>query len=821
MGQIELSLEQPDGNPLLNSMGKQSREFLQQLQQVAAGEEYSYYQSDPASNQLALLQQAIRHNQTHWQAIPNSSLKLDHSLQFHSVHNRLREIQVLHDQLLKVFADSRHNHWQLHDIVIMAPDISQYVGAIRAVFDSAHGARQLEYRIADLDHQQGNAIEQLLMQWLQLPQLRCTRTEVLSWLGIKALQRRLKLTEEAVQHIQIWVEQSQIFWGLNAQHRAELGLEAESQNTWAFGVERLILGWCLDDDSNYFADKRACHALQGLKSDWLGRLDYFLQRLDYWRQIIAKKHRWEDWLTLLQRCFLELLEPDESEQAYWQRFTEVLQQGLENSRLGQFEQPVSAAIVREHLQNNLKNSGFGSHFLSGRLTFCNMMPMRSIPFRMVALLGLNDREFPRQPRNSDFDWMTKHPKAGDRNPREEDRTLFLEALLAAREQFYCSFIGRDQRSNDAKPASTVLQELLQHLQHNGVNGDGLIQQHPLQAFDSSYFKADSPQSFACDWMPPKQSSENTLLPLSQHPVTQTTAIPTSLDLADFLRAPCRYFLRQHYQLNLAERIQEPQDEENLELNGLHQYLLKTQWLINEDQFSDRQILAEGILAPGQIGRWQLQQQRQQWGVTRQALQAKLDTQTLYHRDLSATVQKLQLLQFDICSNAQFSAIGLPYSSGFKAWRLIQIWIQHLISAYQGEKRPSLYLYFNKQALEAFEFAAQTPETARAQLEYLIALWRQSWHQPLAFLPQTAWQLIEKHKPQLHATESLNDAVQEPSEPLVWSRSALDCLFGSAHQIAELDSETQLLYPSKTICNEQFLTTSWQLYSRLFSNLSTV
>lgn len=74
--------------------------------------------------------------------------------------------------------------------------------------------------------------------------------------------------------------------------------------------------------------------------------------------------------------------------------------------------------------------------------------MRSLPFKVICLLGLNDGDFPRNTKAAVFDLVAKHPAKGDRARRDDDRYLFLEALISAREILYLSYIGRDIRKDE-------------------------------------------------------------------------------------------------------------------------------------------------------------------------------------------------------------------------------------------------------------------------------------------------------------------------------------------------------------------------------------
>src|SRR5207249_3253158 len=130
------------------------------------------------------------------------------------------------------------------------------------------------------------------------------------------------------------------------------------------------------------------------------------------------------------------------------------------------DKAVALDVVAAQLEDSLEESSSGAGFLSGQLTFCALKPMRSVPLKVVCLLGLNDTAYPRHDRPPGFDLVAQHPQRGDRNIRDSDRALFLEALLSAREVFYLSYIGQSLRDNNPLPPSVLVSELLDYVGQN-------------------------------------------------------------------------------------------------------------------------------------------------------------------------------------------------------------------------------------------------------------------------------------------------------------------------------------------------------------------
>jgi exodeoxyribonuclease V gamma subunit len=157
-----------------------------------------------------------------------------------------------------------------------------------------------------------------------------------------------------------------------------------------------------------------------------------------------------------------------------------------------FDEAVPLEVVRGFLEDRLEAERIGYGFLSGGVTFCAMLPMRSIPFHTVCLVGMNHDAFPREHHPPAFDLMSRQPRRGDRSRRNDDKYLFLEALLSARRRFYVSYIGQGIQDNRPQPPSVLVGELLDALERNyggsgGPSGGGWTTRHRLQAFSEAYF----------------------------------------------------------------------------------------------------------------------------------------------------------------------------------------------------------------------------------------------------------------------------------------------------------------------------------------------
>jgi len=281
------------------------------------------------------------------------------------------------------------------------------------------------------------------------------------------------------------------------------------------------------------------------------------------------------------------------------------------------------AWSRDALQGALRDPGARARFLAGQVNFCGMVPMRSIPFRVLCLIGLNDGDYPRIQRRPGFDLMAARPEPGDRSLREDDRYLFLECLLSTRERLYLSYVGRNQRDNSVMLPSVLVSELLDYLEvgyigEQGRISDQLITEHPLQPFGHHYYGRETGLfSYASEWLPalPEISGEP---PFIEQPLCEPEPDRRQVDLADllrFFRNPAKFFLRDRLGIHLEEAEAALADAEPFELAGLSRYQMQSEMLARALAGEDLEtyfpvLRAQGALPCGAFGQTIYQQQRQ-------------------------------------------------------------------------------------------------------------------------------------------------------------------------------------------------------------------
>ncbi|MDR3628730.1 MAG: exodeoxyribonuclease V subunit gamma [Desulfocapsaceae bacterium] len=588
------SVENRDRHPLLASLGWQGRDFQEMLLNSVDFElEFKSFEDPAAAGSVPTLLHRLQSDLLRDVVDRDSPPVDDGSLVLACCHSRLREVQVLKDHILEKL--HREPSLELRQIIVMAPDIQDYAPLIPAVFDD------IQHSIADRSLRGQNGTVGAFISFLSLFDGRFSWVEVLDLLKNEAVFPHFDLSVADLETLQHWVTDAGIRWGLSGGQRREMGLPDFSENSWSAGLERLLMGYAIDSDG--FVDGILPYtAIEGAEARALGGLCRFIGILDQARGDFRHGRSLSQWSALLLDLAGLLFGTGEDED-----LLELRQMLLAlDEAYGRFHgDAVDIQVVRAWIEQTAREKKASSGFLRGSLTFCSMLPMRSIPFRLVCLLGLNDGEFPRNDLYATFNLMAPpRSRPGDRSFRLDDRYQFLEAVLAARDSFYVSFVGRSIRSNEAIPPSVVVTELLDFLK-DAYGIENPVVEHPLHPFSRRYFSGEQERLFsysrhycetAARFQHPSPSAgswwSGELAPVSQQISVR--------DLLAFFAHPQRWFVRNCLGIRLEHDQDLPEDREPFAVMGLTAYQAEQRMVDHCLEGGDPQELLRRL---GAEGRW--------------------------------------------------------------------------------------------------------------------------------------------------------------------------------------------------------------------------
>ena len=783
-------------HPLLAAWGRQSRDFVRQLDVFDDAEhskkqfalaKIDYFDDSDEGTHTPLLQQVqnrIR-DLVPLHEHPECAIGAqDRSIVFHSAHSAVRELEVLHDQLLQALAQPPAHAGQAplnpRDIIVMVPDIEALAPAIRAVFGQYKrgDARYIPFDIADMGAQASSPLIAAVAWLLRLPAQRCRMSELVDLLEVPAVAARFGIAPESLPQLTQWMAGAGIRWGLNAAHRADLGLDAcgEQNSAW-FGLRRMLLGYAsgaqpVDAPLPSLQTIAPYAEVGGLDAELAGALAQLLHALQHWWTVASTSATPQEWVAHCQTLLADLVqadtEADRLAQAALQDGLQAWQRACEQAG---FDQSVPLAVVRAAWLQALELPQAKQRFRAGGITFCTLMPMRAIPFEVVCLLGMNDGDYPRRSTHSDFDLMALPGAArpGDRSRRDDDRQLMLESLLSARRLLYVSWSGRNVRDNAEQPASVLVAQLRDYLRAGW--GDAVVSsrttQHPLQPFSRRYFEAGSPLfTYAREWRAMHQTSAAAAPSEQGLPAfVPNPHVPLTLQqLTQFLRKPAKAFFRQRLLVSFGEEEADALDDERFAIGGLDQYKVVQDLLQSATAAPSAAAAADQVQrALGQLrlagalplrGLGDLEQQKLQVSVAA-TLQAWHEAQARFPH--SAQRQPLRLQTGDVVLEDWVDGLrqGLPDAQGAAplAWlaldpgqlcektakpkprpsQLLGAWLRSLAGAACGVQATGVLVGRDS----VLEITPMPQTQARQTLERLLQLWQAGMQAPLPLPPKTA------------------------------------------------------------------------------------
>ncbi len=755
-------------NRVLASLGRHGQRFHRMLYDDRPSDalEEEIFVPPDGGTLLSRIQEDILGLRDRWSPTAGEPLSLppDRSLTFHSCHGPRREAEVLHDQLLGLLAG--RPDLAPNDILIMCPDAETYAPYIQAAFGDGRegGSPRIPVSVADQSSLRQNRPAATFLSLLDFPRQRFRLSAVLDLIEDQLVSRRFGLDEEGCEAVRRWTEGTRIRWGFDARERAEAGpgIPPFSENSWRAGLDRLLLGYALAPGADGFVGEVLPWGdLEGKETEALGRLCHLLSLLRNElppADALRTPAEWAVGLKMLAGLFLQAGEEDEEEMA---RLLATLDEMGEATTRAGFTGKVGLEVVRHDLEKRLGEETPGRPFLEGKATFCSLLPMRSLPFKVIALVGMNDGEFPRRDTIPSFSFLSPdrpgfEPRFGDRSLRDEDRYLFLETLLSAREALVVTWTGQSLRDGTDIPPSVVVADLVDAVREGYLGEDPppLVTRHHLQAFDSRYFDGGSPAHFS--FSPANLEAARAaqggrepqpFVPRNLSPGEPPAVVPLA-DLHRFFRNPASWFLKQALEIRLEKPGSEAEDKEPLTLDHLEEWQLRKALVERslaappthglEEQV--RILRGEGRIPFAPLGEALVE------GLSREVREMREKIGAFTAGNAPAPFPVLLpvagiTLSGELADLFPAGLLRWTASSEVTPFDRLSAWIDHLALC-ASEARPGRAETFLVATEGEARFPALPREEAGKLLAALVGMYLEGRARPLFFAPKTSWAILE-------------------------------------------------------------------------------
>ncbi len=708
-------------HPLLAGLGQQGRDFQQMMvERVDFQLEFESYEDPLETIKRETLLARVQSDLLQGSVDPvkeKESLNHDDSICLVSCHSAYRETAVLKDYILhRLHTD---DSLQLRDIIVMAPDIEQYAPFIPAVFDD------IQHSIADFSLQRKNRYIRAFSDFLKLFQGSFGWVEVLDLLRQPVVFPAFGLTAADLEWLESWVVDGGVRRGLTKKG------EAGEKVSWKAGLERFLMGYCAS--SECFVDGvLPFDNIEGSSGAVLGGLCEFIDIIEESEVYFQQEHTLSRWSEILSGIMERLFDGGE-QRDYLELHSLLTDLGAIHGNY--HGNPISCDVILEWFTGVVRESRSSSGFLRGQLTFCSMLPMRSVPFRVICLLGLNDGDFPRMDHRPAFDLMADYFRVGDRSVRVDDRYQFLEAILAARSHLYLSFVGQSIRTNEKIPPSVVVSELMELLEKYSGAENSVIE-HPLHPFSYRYFQKNGEDGklFSYDSHSFNIASNLTsgVLPSKswwEGKINEEVVRIELGELLSFYRNPQTWFLHNILGLRLDNGGKKlPEEHELFRPEGLDQYhveqrLVKHLFSGKDDREFDKRLRMRGLWPLGEPGSLQYRQKLKE-------IHQFVEQVSLFEVGESLDEEPfcLQVGQYSFTgtfANRYEKGVLLFRYATLKGKDLLAAWLHHVTAQRLFGKSTTILVASD-------QVCHYSPDCPGPSLEYLLDVFAEGCHRPSRF-----------------------------------------------------------------------------------------
>ncbi|WP_340102601.1 exodeoxyribonuclease V subunit gamma [Rhodohalobacter sp. 8-1] len=667
-------------------------------------------------------------------------------IEVHSCHTPLREIEVLKQFLLRQFEKDPNLHPD--DILVVMPDIETYKPVIHAVFGTGQeDTPTIPYHV-DFRRSGEETTARPLLQLLDLADSRFQFSDVMDFFLDPVVHQSFDITVSAAQRLKRWMDENRVIWGLSGAHRKEEGQPDMNSQTWMSALGRGWSGIVFGEQSDPFETDASIrfNNVQGqdMEEVWAG-FSHLITHFQALNRSVKMNRTTGKWCDLVEKE-IDFFFSDDTAVGEQRKFIhEALDTFREEGKISGFNREISFSMFRSHLRSILdQQSASPAHFTRG-VTFSSMVPVRSIPAKIIALIGLNEAEFPRKVKNIDFDLMAKDPKPYERNPKHQDRSLFLESILASGAVHYCSYIGRSRTDNEVIPPSPIVSEWLTTLSKlSGKPVKDILIEEPLHGFSADNFQrgrsySSTGHEIANQLIHKKDGVSGLISNRNISDIKESNQL-TIKDLTRFISNPLKMFLKTHFnpELNGSEELKHEFSLDSLEKHTLFERIFGWRLQERSEKIISGLLTDAGVIPAGWQGETMVQNLIQSVDTAIESARARGFKPSIVNveinLDLAGTLLEGEILSY---SRDRFLDITASSQSGDK---FLRSWIKHLAvqCANTFSEQESMFVCDLKKGSPKW-FAFKPVPDPGEELNHLVSLYRRGLMQPLYMFPGASYE----------------------------------------------------------------------------------
>lgn len=629
----------------------------------------------------------------------------DGTITIRSCFSMAREVETLYNYLVELI-DKHPGKYSNRDIVVHVTDINKYASYIRAVFD--HAPYPMRYTIADESFTESDTISHALFKILTLEERDFTSENVVQLLSFSTIRRHFQITD--VNLIRDIVRKA------NIRHGTEGEIADDSHYvSWKYGLQRIMYGICIKSEDEYGEGPLGFFPLDEVESGDANEVIHFVymvEKLIYFLKQRDGVKSLSEWAEYVYQVIHHLIfDEEEADNIEYRQLIERVRDAVVDENL--FAEEVSWQVFLCQFLPGLNELTQTYQFARGGITFCSLIPMRSIPFKIVAMLGLDFNKFPRKSSHSGFDLMIKSPRIGDRNIKTNDKHLFLETLLSAGDYLYLSYIGQQIKDNSKKPASILVDELISFIESSSSNPEkvvpSLFRNEPLHSFSSKYGHVPGYANYLL-------AGQDAIVIEKETQVEEPSG--TVIDFNDLFHFFCNtveWYYKKNFGISYDNEVVTLPEVENFELGYLEKWELKNELLLQEPDSMETFISQQK-----KLGRIPLKNSAVfEIGKVMEEINSIKQLFDEERNNASARVENLEL-KFDnyvLTASIPFvfdDKVLIPLLSKSKQKYLLKAWLTGLFLSASQKPLKTIYIADKK-----IQFSSDDAVNARKKLKNLI------------------------------------------------------------------------------------------------------
>ncbi|MGQ1947873.1 exodeoxyribonuclease V subunit gamma [Geofilum sp. OHC36d9] len=744
-------LSSKQGNDLLGSC-KGLMVNLHKLLPMETAQQH--FVTNESSSLLSTIQNDILNNNNAGIRVFDTT-KPEDSIQIASSYTPVREVEALYNHLLNEF--EKNPGLKGCDVSVQMTDVNLYAPLIKAVFDNA--PKKIPYVICDQSYSEGDSIIKALDIFVNLQYSGFKAENVLQLFDFKAVRLRFDITDvELVREI---IADANIRYGIEGNKEDETYLFS-----WKHGIKKLVLGYAIKGGDEYLLDDTElfpCDSMEGNDALTIFKIKAFAETVfDLYEHSLGKKsiEEWKDYL--LNQVFPDLFVLDE----IYDDELDYIYRKLENlsSIAIDMHELISFRVFREGLMNLLRSETINSVYTSGLVTFSSMMSVSLMPFKHIAVLGLNSDLFPRHQKVLGFDLMAIQPMANDRNIKDNDKHLFLEIILAAKKQLYLSYIGSGIKDNSEIPPSLLIEELEDYIVTGTGNKDWfenkIKYKHPLHASGKLYFEGGKFFTYLGQTVESVAADVEVTNALNEDVGFNFDEISLN-DLIGFYKDPFKWYYNKTLRIYYNDEAVLLPEEEPFELDYLQRWSLKNELVQlpaeNEEAFLKRR-KNDGLIQLANMAGAEINLEKEAIKALRSEY-LKYVTGEPQHQaillKLGDSVLKGKIANIFEEGQVLYNVSGVHSQTKY----LVELFIKHLAYVVSNPNARSVFIsaHYNFSLREDFVSAGE----AKVILHKLVDFYKQGHDEIIPFVPQAGFQLIKRlYDGTMGQEEALNKSVND-------------------------------------------------------------